>query len=157
VSAGDSRVAAPPGFGHRTWRGLGSTDLATRRRNREHKDKVDSSSRAGDRRETVGSSIWRTEGARAGGWWRECAGLTEGDRRGAGEAGGRSVGCDASGRPTVAREGGRREGSGARDGGVRPGRSGGSSSSSTAGLPLDREESIFDFRCKDLGCKESKS
>jgi hypothetical protein len=51
VSAGDSRVAAPPGFGHRTWRGLGSTDLATRRRNRERKDKVDSSSRAGDRRE----------------------------------------------------------------------------------------------------------
>lgn len=36
----------------------------------------------------------------------------------------------------VAREGGWREGSGARDGGVRPGRSGGSSSSSTASLSM---------------------
>jgi hypothetical protein len=28
VSAGDYWVAAPPVFGHRTWRGLDSTDLA---------------------------------------------------------------------------------------------------------------------------------
>jgi hypothetical protein len=106
--------------------------------------------------ETVGRSIWRMEGARAGGWWRECADLTEGDHRGAGEAGGRSVGCDASGRPTVAQEGGRREGSGTRDGGVRPGRSGGSSSSSTAGLPLDREESFLILDARTLVVKNQK-
>jgi hypothetical protein len=58
------------------------------------------------------------------------------------EAGGRSRGRPAGGQRS-------------RNGDVRPRRSGGSSSSSTAGLPLDGEEDDFDFRYRDLSCKES--
>jgi hypothetical protein len=73
-----------------------------------------------DRRETFGSSTGRPTGV--------CFLVSE-----------------ANERPAVAREGGRREGSGMRDGRGWPGRAGGSSSSSTAGLPLDGEELSFDF------------
>jgi hypothetical protein len=75
------------------------------------------------------------------------------------EAGGRSV-ClrlsDVSERPAVAREGDQRGGNGVRDSGGRPGRAGGSSSSSTSGVPLDGEELTFNFRCRDLICEESE-
>jgi hypothetical protein len=69
------------------------------------------------------------------------------------EGGGRLV-SDVSGRPAVAREEGWREGSGVWDSGGRPGRAGGSSSSSTAGLPLDGEALNFNFRCRDLRYEE---
>jgi hypothetical protein len=58
------------------------------------------------------------------------------------EAGGRSRGRPAGGQRSS-------------NGDVQPRRSGGSLSSSTAGLPLDGEEDDFDFRCGDLSCKES--
>jgi len=66
VSADDSLVAAPPVFGHRTWRGLGSTDLAVeelelqdgdakaqaRGKGRQYLERREGViSRAGDRRE----------------------------------------------------------------------------------------------------------
>jgi hypothetical protein len=105
-------------------------------------------------RETVGSSSGRPEGARDEGWRRRCTSSREGDRRRQGRPAG--CGSDASGWPALAREGGRREGIGARDGGGRLGRAGESSSSSTAGLPLVGEELSFDFRSRDLSCEESK-
>jgi hypothetical protein len=103
---------------------------------------------------------WR-KGVEVGGGWRKLEGgrpegargweagkarstvvdLWELDR----EAGVCFLVSDANGRPAIAREGGRREGSGVRDGRGWPGRAGGSSSSSTAGLPLDGEELSFDF------------
>jgi hypothetical protein len=101
-------------------------------------------SRVGDRRELEEK---RTSGARG----RETVESSRArDRL---EADGRSVGSDASGTPTIARERGRWEVRGARYGGVRPVKPGGSSS--TAGLPLDGEDFSFDFRCRDLNFEES--
>jgi hypothetical protein len=80
---------------------------------------------------------------RQGGWQElVCAGGARASRS--------DASSDVSGRLAVSREGGRQKGSDARDGGERSGRAGGSSSSSTAGLPLDGEDLNFDFRCKDL-------
>jgi hypothetical protein len=96
-------------------------------------------------RETVESSRRRER--------RELEGGRPSRVRGGREAGGRSVGSDASGTPTIARERGRWEVRGARYGGGRPGKAGGSSS--TTGLPLDEEDCSFDFRCRDLNFEES--
>jgi hypothetical protein len=162
-SVGDNWMAAAPVFGHRscawTWQyGLGRGGDRPRGWRQAGR-----SSRAGGRKELEGGGPEGARGREAGKaqdrWWRAQArgGRSEGARgREAGKA--RSTAgdlweldreaflvSDANGRPAVAREGGRREGNGVRDGGGRPGRADGSSSSSTAGLTLDGEQCDFDF------------